>query len=123
MTDDVTIDSVKILERAQRVHIALILDRSGSMSDSRHATIEGFNGYLARASALEVDLIALTGHGHGAGSGMPVGSTAHGIVRAAPCPVLLVGTASRNRGSAGSSNPANGIGAATDSVAIPVGIR
>jgi hypothetical protein len=48
MTDDLPIDSLKNLERAQRMHIALILDRSGSMSDSRNATIEGFNGYLAR---------------------------------------------------------------------------
>jgi nucleotide-binding universal stress UspA family protein len=78
---------------------------------------------VARASALEVDLIAVTGRGHGAGSGMQVGSTAHGIVRAAPCPVLLVGTAARSGGSAGSARPVHGIGAATDSAAAPAGVR
>jgi hypothetical protein len=46
MTNDLTIPNLTNLTTAHRVHIALILDRSGSMGACRGATINGFNHYL-----------------------------------------------------------------------------
>ena len=36
------------------------------------------------------DLLVVASHGRGASSALPLGSTAHGMVQLAPCPVLVV---------------------------------
>lgn len=45
---------------------------------------------LARAAALKADYVVLGSHGHGAVFNLLVGSTAQGVLRKAPCPVLVV---------------------------------
>ncbi len=42
------------------------------------------------AQAAEADYIVLGSHGHGAMYDLLVGSTAHGVLRKAPCPVIVV---------------------------------
>lgn len=45
---------------------------------------------LARAAATKADYIVLGSHGHGAVFDLLVGSTTQGVLRKAPCPVLVV---------------------------------
>lgn len=45
---------------------------------------------LARAAATRADYIVLGSHGHGAVFDLLVGSTTQGVLRRAPCPVLVV---------------------------------
>jgi nucleotide-binding universal stress UspA family protein len=45
---------------------------------------------LAQAKRLRADVIVLGSHGHGAVYHLVVGSTANGILKHAPCPVLIV---------------------------------
>lgn len=45
---------------------------------------------LAQARRLRADVIVLGSHGHGAVYHLVVGSTANGILKHAPCPVLIV---------------------------------
>jgi nucleotide-binding universal stress UspA family protein len=45
---------------------------------------------LAKASALKAAYVVMGTHGHGAMFDLIVGSTAHGILRKARCPVLVV---------------------------------
>jgi nucleotide-binding universal stress UspA family protein len=53
---------------------------------------------LARAAALKADYIVLGSHGHGAVFNLLVGSTTQGVLRKAPCPVLVVPMAPPGRG-------------------------
>jgi nucleotide-binding universal stress UspA family protein len=39
---------------------------------------------------VDADLLVIASHGRGAASALPLGSTAHGLVQLAPCPVLVV---------------------------------
>lgn len=50
---------------------------------------------LARAASSKADYIVLGSHGHGAVFNLLVGSTAQGVLRKAPCPVLVVPMAPR----------------------------
>lgn len=50
---------------------------------------------LAAAKRLRVDGIVLGTHGHGAAYDLIVGSTTTGVLRKAPCPVLVVPTGAR----------------------------
>ncbi|MBI2498491.1 MAG: universal stress protein [Opitutae bacterium] len=52
---------------------------------------------LARAATLKADYIVLGSHGHGAVFNLLVGSTAQGVLRKAPCPVLVVPMAPAGR--------------------------
>jgi nucleotide-binding universal stress UspA family protein len=52
---------------------------------------------LARAAALKADYIVLGSHGHGAVFDLLVGSTTQGVLRKAPCPVLVVPMAPAGR--------------------------
>jgi nucleotide-binding universal stress UspA family protein len=45
---------------------------------------------LAQAKRLKADVIVLGSHGHGAVYNLVVGSTANGVLKHAPCPVLVV---------------------------------
>lgn len=45
---------------------------------------------VATARRLKADTIVLGTHGHGAAFDLVVGSIAQGVIRAAPCPVLVV---------------------------------
>ena len=45
---------------------------------------------LARAAALKADYVVLGSHGHGAMFDLLVGATTQGVLRKAPCPVLVV---------------------------------
>lgn len=47
------------------------------------------------ARARDADFIVLGSHGHGAMYDLLVGSTAHGVLRRAPCPVVVVPAARR----------------------------
>ncbi len=53
---------------------------------------------LARAAALKADYIVLGSHGHGAVFDLLVGSTTQGVLRKAPCPVLVVPMAPAGKG-------------------------
>jgi nucleotide-binding universal stress UspA family protein len=53
---------------------------------------------LARAAALKADYLVLGSHGHGAVFDLLVGSTTQGVLRKAPCPVLVVPMAPAGRG-------------------------
>jgi nucleotide-binding universal stress UspA family protein len=48
---------------------------------------------VAEAERLEVDVIVIGSHGHGAVYRALLGSISEGVVRAAPCPVLVVPSA------------------------------
>jgi nucleotide-binding universal stress UspA family protein len=52
---------------------------------------------LARAAALKAHYIVLGSHGHGAVFDLLVGSTTQGVLRKAPCPVLVVPMAPAGR--------------------------
>jgi nucleotide-binding universal stress UspA family protein len=45
---------------------------------------------LAKAAATKADYLVLGSHGHGVAYDLLVGSTAQGVLRKAPCPVLVV---------------------------------
>ena len=45
---------------------------------------------LAQAAATQADYLVLGSHGHGVAYDLLVGSTAQGVLRKAPCPVLVV---------------------------------
>jgi len=45
---------------------------------------------LAQAKRLKADVIVLGSHGHGAVYNLVVGSTTNGVLKHAPCPVLVV---------------------------------
>lgn len=56
---------------------------------------------LAKARSLRARYIVMGSHGHGAMYDLLVGSTTHGVLKQAPCPVLIVPPAaprSRSRG-------------------------
>jgi nucleotide-binding universal stress UspA family protein len=55
---------------------------------------------LDQARKLKPDLIVLGSHGHGLMHDLILGSTAQGVIRRSPCPVLVV-PALRPRGQAG----------------------
>ena len=50
---------------------------------------------LAQAAKLRADLIVLGSHGRGAVYDLLIGSTAHGVLRRAACPVVIVPARSR----------------------------
>lgn len=52
---------------------------------------------LAEADRLPADLIVMGSHGHGGLHHLLMGSIAEGVLRKAPCPVLLVPAASHRR--------------------------
>ncbi|WP_406176222.1 universal stress protein [Streptomyces sp. NBC_00996] len=64
---------------------------------------EGHPAQVLLAAAGEADLLVVGSRGHGAFTGMLLGSTAQHCLRHAPCPVLVVppGTATGSRGIAG----------------------
>jgi nucleotide-binding universal stress UspA family protein len=57
---------------------------------SLQVTGQPVGAILAKASALKAAYVVLGSHGHGAMFDLIVGSTAHGILRKARCPVLVV---------------------------------
>ena len=63
----------------------------------RTVRLTGFpvTGILAQATATKAAYIVLGSHGHGAVYDLIVGSTTHGILRKARCPVLVVPTGKR----------------------------
>lgn len=50
---------------------------------------------LAKAASTKARYIVMGTHGHGAMYDLLVGSTTHGVLKKAPCPVLIVPAASR----------------------------
>ena len=56
---------------------------------------------LARADSTKARYIVMGSHGHGAMYDLLVGSTTHGVLKKAPCPVLVVPAASRRTRRAG----------------------
>lgn len=52
---------------------------------------------LDRAKSLKADYIVLGSHGHGALYDLVVGSTAHDVLKNAPCPVLVIPSAPAKR--------------------------
>lgn len=50
---------------------------------------------LARAASIKARYIVMGSHGHGAMYDLLVGSTTHGVLKKAPCPVLVVPPATR----------------------------
>jgi nucleotide-binding universal stress UspA family protein len=55
---------------------------------------------LAKARSLRARYIVMGSHGHGAMYDLLVGSTTHGVLKKAPCPVLVVPAVNRSKGSA-----------------------
>ena len=53
---------------------------------------------LARAVSTKARYIVMGSHGHGAMYDLLVGSTTHGVLKKAPCPVLVVPPVSRRAG-------------------------
>jgi nucleotide-binding universal stress UspA family protein len=66
--------------------------------ECQQVTGQAVSVILARAAALKADYIVLGSHGHGAVFDLLVGSTTQGVLRKAPCPVLVVPMAPLGRG-------------------------
>ncbi|MDQ5980803.1 MAG: hypothetical protein QG602_3781 [Verrucomicrobiota bacterium] len=56
---------------------------------------------LAKAASAHAGCIVMGSHGHGAIYDLLVGSTTHGVLKKAPCPVLVVPPAARRARRAG----------------------
>jgi nucleotide-binding universal stress UspA family protein len=86
-----------LAERCRRAHqqiqeIAERLRKAGV--DTTALLVEGatVEAILQQAAKLEVDMIVVGSHGHGAIRQLIVGSTSEGVLRKSTCPVLVVPT-------------------------------
>ncbi len=66
------------------------LKEAGVESDTLQFTGPPSTHILKQAEALEADYIVMGSHGHTAFYDLLVGSTTHGVLLKAPCPVLVV---------------------------------
>jgi nucleotide-binding universal stress UspA family protein len=66
------------------------LEARGLSVDIEAPEADAADVIVARASEQDVDLIAMTTHGRGGLGRLIFGSVAEAVLRAAPCPVLLV---------------------------------
>lgn len=74
---------------------------------------------LAQAAKVRASFIVLGSHGHAAVHDLLVGSTAHGVLRRAPCPVVVVPTRARARARRKAPSPAEASGRGSRKIAAP----
>ncbi|MDI1336579.1 MAG: universal stress protein [Lacunisphaera sp.] len=79
----------KFAERRLKA-LTRLLARQELTVETMHATGQPVPTILARAAATKADYIVLGSHGHGAVFDLLVGSTTQGVLRQAPCPVLVI---------------------------------
>lgn len=87
----------KFAERRLKA-LARLVSRLQLQVECQQVTGQAVAVILARAAALKADYIVLGSHGHGAVFDLLVGSTTQGVLRKAPCPVLVVPMAPVGRG-------------------------
>lgn len=97
------VDTTVILgatERAARAHLVKWrreLERAGFAADLRVQTGIPADEIMREARALRPDYIVIGSHGHNAFYNFVVGSTAGAVLKAAPCPVVVVASPARPR--------------------------
>lgn len=74
----------------QLAHLTSQLAERGAKVRSLHVNGTAVPSILEQAKALNADYIVLGSHGHTAFYDLLVGSTTHGILKKAACPVLVV---------------------------------
>ena len=82
-----------VSERAsarQLEHLTRELSASGVNASTRQANGSAVRAILESARELEADYIVLGSHGHGAVYELLVGSTAQGVLKESPCPVVVI---------------------------------
>ncbi|MBL9187608.1 MAG: universal stress protein [Opitutaceae bacterium] len=94
-----SIDEIRIAgEKAAAVKLERLqqqCERRGVKTETRQFTGAVVPLITDQAKALSADLIVIGSHGHTALYDLFVGSTTHGVLRRAPCPVLVVPPAKR----------------------------
>jgi nucleotide-binding universal stress UspA family protein len=71
-------------------HLSKQLEARGQAVRSFHVNGAPVPAILAKAEALGASYLVLGSHGHTAFYDLLVGSTTHGVLKKAPCPVLIV---------------------------------
>lgn len=79
----------KFAERRLKA-LTRLLGRQDLTVETMQVTGQPVPVILARAASTKADYIVLGSHGHGAVFDLLVGSTTQGVLRRAPCPVLVV---------------------------------
>jgi nucleotide-binding universal stress UspA family protein len=82
-----------VSEKAAAKQLERLADRlkeQGIASDTLQFTGPPATHILKQAEALDADFIVMGSHGHTAFYDLLVGSTTHGVLLKAPCPVLVV---------------------------------
>jgi nucleotide-binding universal stress UspA family protein len=89
-------DVVPLIEAAEKAATQLLAQwrdylKSGEVS-AKTVKIEGFPSkeIVDQAKALEADYIVMGSHGHTAFYDLLIGSTTSGVLKKAPCPVVVV---------------------------------
>ena len=77
--------------------LAASVTKRGHPVRTIHETGMPVTAILAQAKSLKPDYIVVGSHGHGALYDLVVGSTAHEVLKRAPCPVLVIPTAPAKR--------------------------
>lgn len=69
---------------------------AGVTAHAVHASGPAIEGILEQAERLSADYIVVGSHGHGAIYDLIIGSTAHGVLKGATCPVVIVPVSAAN---------------------------
>jgi len=73
-------------------------EKRGVLTTAVQRTGAPVEAILAKAASTRAGYIVMGSHGHGAIYDLLVGSTAHGVLKNAPCPVVVVPPAGRRPG-------------------------
>ncbi len=80
-------------------HLAARLKAKGASVQVVQTTGSSVSQIVDHAAKLDADYIVMGSHGHTALYDLLVGSTTHGVLKKAPCPVLIVPPAPEKKGS------------------------
>ncbi len=85
-------EAIAAAERSVTQGLQALARRFAARCPIRIARADGTpaRGILAQAVATKAAYIVMGSHGHGAMFDLIVGSTTHGVLRTAPCPVMIV---------------------------------
>jgi nucleotide-binding universal stress UspA family protein len=84
---------VEVSQKASARQLTLLVDKltaKGSRARSQQMIGSAVESIIATAKELKADYIVMGSHGHTALYDLLVGGTTHGVLKKAPCPVVIV---------------------------------